>query len=86
MISRYSGSESAVSNLIYAVQKSLLLQGFIATDHYSEMPAFLGDMTGWIKDGKITWRQTVDEGLDKAPAALLKLFSGENLGKMLVKL
>ena len=86
MISRYSGSESAVSNLIYAVQKSLFLQGFIATDYYSEMPAFLGDMTGWIKDGKITWRQTVDEGLDKAPAALLKLFSGENLGKMLVKL
>lgn len=86
MISRYSASKGAVSNLGYAVQKSLTLQGFIATDYLDEMPNFQRDVTGWIKDGKITWRQTVDEGLDKAPAALLKLFSGENLGKMLVKL
>ena len=36
--------------------------------------------------GKITWKQTVREGIENAPAAFLGLFAGENFGKMLVKL
>jgi NADPH-dependent curcumin reductase CurA len=43
-------------------------------------------MAGWIRDGKITWKETVEHGIENAPAAFLKLFTGENLGKMLVKL
>jgi len=39
-----------------------------------------------VKDGKVTWRETVFEGLDNAPDAFIGLFKGENLGKMLVKL
>ena len=36
--------------------------------------------------GKISWRETIEEGLERAPDAFLKLFTGENTGKMLVKL
>ena len=43
-------------------------------------------MLGWIEAGTVTWRQTVDHGLDRAPGAFLNLFSGGNVGKMLVKL
>ena len=50
------------------------------------MPAFVEEMAGWIGDGKVKWRETVEEGIENAPAAFLKLFKGENLGKMLVKL
>ena len=43
-------------------------------------------MAGWIKEGKITWRETIDDGVEAAPGAFMKLFKGENVGKMLVKL
>ena len=44
-------------------------------------------MTGWVQAGEVRWQQTVDEGvIEQAPGAFLKLFTGENLGKMLVKL
>jgi hypothetical protein len=43
-------------------------------------------MAGWIAGGKIQWKETIDEGIENAPGAFLKLFKGENTGKMLVKL
>jgi len=49
-------------------------------------PAFVRDMTAWIAEGKLQWRETIEEGIDNAPKAFLKLFNGENIGKMLVKL
>ncbi len=74
------------SNLMLVIGKSLRLEGFIVSNHFDQMPAFLADMAGWIKAGDITWRQTVDVGIENAPGAFMKLFKGENLGKMLVKL
>ena len=68
------------------MRKRLRLQGFIVSDHFDQMPSFIEEMTGWIEAGQVTGRQTVDEGIERAPAAFLKLFSGGNLGKMLVKL
>ena len=50
------------------------------------MPQFVADLSQWVREGKVTWRETVFEGLDNAPDAFIGLFKGENLGKMLVKL
>jgi NADPH-dependent curcumin reductase CurA len=50
------------------------------------MPEFQEEMSRWIHEGKVTWRETIDHGIENAPLALLKLFKGENFGKMLVKL
>lgn len=86
MIAGYNGGGSGPANLSLAVGKRLRLQGYIVSDHFEQMPRFIGEMTGWIGAGQITSRQTVDHGIERAPAAFLKLFSGENLGKMLVKL
>ena len=77
---------SSLFNLMLAVGKKLRLQGFIVSDHADMHTAFMKDMAGWIGAGKITWRETVDEGIESATGAFLKLFSGDNLGKMLVKL
>jgi NADPH-dependent curcumin reductase CurA len=88
MISQYNATDmgEGVRGLILAVGKQLRLEGFIVSSHFDMMPAFVAEMAGWIAEGKVKWRETVEEGIDKAPDAFLKLFKGENLGKMLVKL
>jgi NADPH-dependent curcumin reductase CurA len=88
MISQYNATDMGpgVRGLIMAVGKQLRLEGFIVSSHGKMTPAFLADMSKWISDGKLKWRETVEEGIENAPAAFLKLFKGENLGKMLVRL
>lgn len=88
MISQYNstGEMYGVKNLIMAVGKSIRLEGFIVSNSFQHLPEFLKDMSGWIQGGKIQWKETIDEGIENAPGAFLKLFKGENTGKMLVKL
>ena len=88
MISQYNvaAMPAGPRNIMFAVGKSLRLEGFIVSNYLNLLPEFQKDMAGWIRDGKLTWKETVDHGIENAPAAFLKLFTGENLGKMLVKL
>ena len=88
MISQYNATDmgAGVKGMMLCVGKQLRLEGFIVSSHFDMMPAFVTEMAGWISSGKVKWRETVEQGVDNAPAAFLKLFKGENLGKMLVKL
>ena len=88
MISQYNATDmgEGVRGLIQAVGKQLKLEGFIVSTHADMQGAFVKDMAEWVAAGKIQWRETVENGIENAPTAFLKLFTGENLGKMLVKL
>ncbi len=88
MISQYNetGKPVGPANIIQAVGKSLRLEGFIVSNHYDMAPQFIQEMAAWIGSGQMKWNETVEEGVDRAPDAFIKLFKGENLGKMLVKL
>jgi hypothetical protein len=88
MIAQYNAAEPPPGprNLFMAVSKRLLLKGFIVSDHTDRQPAFYADMSQWIAAGRVTWQETIVEGIEHAPQAFLGLFSGENLGKMLVKI
>jgi NADPH-dependent curcumin reductase CurA len=87
MISQYNvaGMPAGPRNIMFAVGKSIRLEGFIVSNHFNLLPEFQKDMSGWIREGKLMWKETVEHGIENAPMALLKLFKGENLGKMLVK-
>jgi hypothetical protein len=88
MISQYNATDlgEGTRGLITVVGKQLRLEGFIVSSHVDMQEAFVRDMSGWIASGKVKWRETVENGIENAPTAFLKLFKGENLGKMLVKL
>jgi len=88
MISQYNATDlgPGVRSLIMAVGKQLRLEGFIVSSHMDMQEPFIRDMSSWIAQGKVKWRETVEDGIENAPTAFLKLFKGENLGKMLVKL
>ena len=62
------------------------MKGLIVTDHADRFPAFAQDMGAWIASGSVVWRETVHEGIASAPQAFLGLFSGGNVGKMIVRL
>jgi NADPH-dependent curcumin reductase CurA len=76
----------APRNLVSAISKRLTLRGFIVSDHRDSRPRFLEDMREWRDQGKIHWKETTVHGLENAPKAFLGLFTGDNFGKMLVKL
>lgn len=88
MISQYNAQtpSSAPHNLGEIIIKRLSVQGFIVTDHWDFYPEFCQFAIPLLQAGLIDWQQTVFEGLDQAPEAFIGLFSGKNVGKMLVKL
>jgi NADPH-dependent curcumin reductase CurA len=68
------------------IQRRLEIKGFIISDHMQSMGEFVREVGGWIKEGKIRYRETVVEGLDNAPKAFMGLLKGENFGKLVVKI
>jgi NADPH-dependent curcumin reductase CurA len=88
MISQYNLDvpEPGPRYLFSMIGNRTLMQGFIISDHFDRYPEFVLQVGGWLKAGRLTYRETVIEGIDNAPAAFLGLFSGDNLGKMVVKL
>lgn len=88
MISMYNATTPPPGprNIVLAVGKQIRMEGFIVSSHYDLLPAFHHDLAEWHAAGQIKWRETVVEGIERAPEAFLRLFSGENFGKMLVKL
>ena len=88
MIANYNATEPQPGprNLALLISKRLTMQGFIVSDHHERWPQFYADMGRWLAEGKIKWQETIVDGLENAPSAFLGLFSGENTGKMLVRL
>jgi NADPH-dependent curcumin reductase CurA len=86
MVGQYNSTPTGPSNIYTVIAKSLQLQGFIGINHLDTWADFTRDMSNWIAQGQIGTRETIVDGLDRAPDALIGLFSGENIGKMLVRL
>lgn len=88
MISQYNNRqpEPGPHNLFFIIGNRLKLQGFIVSDFAEEVDDFYRDLRQWIQASEIRWQETVLHGIEKAPEAFMGLFSGANLGKMLVAL
>lgn len=87
MIEQYNATEMPAGphNMIMIVGLRLSVRGFIVSDHFNMLPEFIRDMSAWATAGKMSVRETIYDGLERAPEAFLGLFKGDNFGKMLVR-
>jgi NADPH-dependent curcumin reductase CurA len=61
-------------------------QGFLITDYMPRFGEGLAEMSGWLREGKIKYREDIVEGFENLPKAFIGLFHGENIGKRMVKI
>jgi NADPH-dependent curcumin reductase len=67
--------------------KRIKMQGFIIFDDYGHRyHEFASDMSQWLAEGKIHYREHLVEGLDKVPEAFIGLLEGKNFGKLTIKI
>ncbi|KXK61393.1 NADP-dependent oxidoreductase [Micromonospora rosaria] len=87
MIAQYNATEppAAPRNLAQVIGKRLTLRGFLVADHGHLREQFVTEVAGWLREGKLSYDETIVDGLDQAPEAFLGLLRGDNLGKMLVR-
>jgi NADPH-dependent curcumin reductase CurA len=87
-ISEYDASEPAPgpTNLFLAVANDLTLRGFRGSSNADLMDEMTRVVSGWLREGRIRYEQTVVEGLEHAPEALARLLRGDTTGKTVVRI
>ena len=82
MISQYNLDQpEGIRNLLSLVYKRIRIVGFTVYDYYHLFPNFLDLVLPYIREGKIAYVEDIGEGLEHGPAALVGIFSGNNVGK-----
>jgi hypothetical protein len=86
-ISLYNSTEKPIGPRLQPMllTRSVLMQGFIVSNFKSQFPDAISHLAKWVKEGKITSEQTIVHGFNELPPALLGLFKGANIGKMIVE-
>jgi len=67
------------------IYKNVTVKGFVVSKFQNRAEDFYRDMGQWVKEGKVKYEETVLDGFDKLPQAMIGLFTGANTGKMVVK-
>ena len=61
------------------------MQGFIITDYAARFSEGVKQLAQWVAEGKLKYAETIVEGFENTPQAFIGLFTGDNLGKQIVK-
>ncbi|EID15323.1 oxidoreductase, zinc-binding protein [Mycobacterium xenopi RIVM700367] len=86
VISSYlTGEHPGPANYVNLLSKTALMQGFNALEMWDRFDEAFTDLRRWEQDGKLVHRETIFEGVESCVDALNGLFTGVNIGKMLVK-
>jgi NADPH-dependent curcumin reductase CurA len=73
------------SNYMSLLVNRASMTGMVVFDYASRYPEAMREMAGWIGAGKLKTREDIVEGIETFPETLLKLFKGENFGKLVLK-
>lgn len=87
-ISRYEQETlpSGPANYFNVVFRQAKMEGFLLSGYEREYPVALARLKGWIDTGELVYREDIQTGFENIPATLKRLFTGENLGKQLLRL
>lgn len=73
-------------NMAVLVGRSVRMQGFIVFNYPELCKEWIQVGAGWLKEGKLKYRESVAEGVENAPQAFIDVLKGNNFGKQVVKL
>lgn len=87
LISQYNAQNSPPGpNLMPLLVKRALIKGFLVSDYQHRQAEFVNDVSQWLQEGKLKYKEDVVEGLENAPHAFIGLLQGKNFGKLIVKI
>ena len=86
-ISQYNetGPRHGPANYMALLVDRARMEGFLVFDFFSRYPEAIGDMAGWMAEGRLRSREDIVSGIETFPDALLRLFRGENFGKLMLE-
>jgi len=85
MISGYNTGEPMRADFSPILMRRITVRGFIVIDFMDKFAEGTMQLAQWVAEGKLKHRETIVEGLEKAPTAVNMLFDGTNIGKLVVK-
>ena len=88
LISEYNnpGEKTGARNVWQLIVKRATMRGLLVADYVPDFPTGITAMAGWLREGKLVFDEHVDQGIENALPAFLRLFSGTNDGKMILAL
>jgi len=86
MIAGYDGQPLPLNNPALILTNRLRVEGFIVSEHPEVWPDATKELGTMLAQGKLKFRESVEQGIERAPEAFLGLLKGRNFGKQLVKL
>jgi hypothetical protein len=86
LISQYNAENPPPGpNLMPLLIKRALIKGFLVVDYQNRQAEFLNDVSQWLREGKLKYKEDIVEGLENASDAFIGLLQGKNFGKLIVK-
>jgi NADPH-dependent curcumin reductase CurA len=90
MISQYTtygdgNGPAGQRQIAQLIMQRATMRGFLVLDHADRFPEAIGYLAGLLAEGKLTYDETIVDGLENARATMNDMFSGSNLGKLLIK-
>ena len=70
----------------HLLNKAARMQGFLIWDYEHRYKEAVARLAGWVRDGRLRYREEILDGIERAPGSIARLYRGENDGKLLVRL
>lgn len=85
-ISQYNeqGRTRGPSNYMSLLVSRARMEGFLVSDYFTRYPEAVREMAGWLREGKLRSREVIVHGIEHFPETLLRLFTGDHLGKLVL--
>ena len=87
-ISNYASTDMPVGprNLSSLIVNRARMEGFLVLDYLNRSDEAIQELSKWLMDGKIKHREDIQEGIENCPSTLNRLFTGQNIGKQILKI